>query len=97
MAKKLAGATMARELGRNEEDWKRQTNWGCNTYMLFILKHHVSLFLSFMFFLLQNQRTGGQNRFCGGGVALVGGVRWQGKGMVQIMYTHLCKCKNNTC
>jgi hypothetical protein len=31
-------------------------------------KNVMFLFLSFMFFLLQNQRTGGQKRFCGGEV-----------------------------
>jgi hypothetical protein len=52
-------------------------------------------FLSFMFFLLQNQRTGGQNRSCvGGGVAKVGGGQVAGEkgrrmNMVQIMYIHM--------
>jgi hypothetical protein len=40
-----------------------------------------------MFFLQQNQRTRGQNRFCPG----LGG---EGKG-VQIMYTHVSECKND--
>jgi hypothetical protein len=42
------------------------------------------LFLSFMFFLLQNQRTGGRNRFClgrgGGRLAMIGVGWWWGKG-----------------
>jgi hypothetical protein len=56
------------------------------------------------FFLLQNWRTGGQNRFCQG--RMRGGVwyRWEEGGsrergrrvnMIQIMYTHVCKCKND--
>jgi hypothetical protein len=30
---KLAGAAMGSQLGRNEEDWKRQINWSCNIHM----------------------------------------------------------------
>jgi hypothetical protein len=60
-----------------------------------------SLFM--LFFLLQNQRTGGQNRFCGG---KEGWYQWEGEGgreggkrmnTVQIIYTYVCKCKNDTC
>jgi lactate dehydrogenase-like 2-hydroxyacid dehydrogenase len=30
---KLSVTTIGRGVGRSEEDWKRWTNWGCNTYM----------------------------------------------------------------
>jgi hypothetical protein len=30
---KLARTTMGSRLGKSEEDWKRQIDWGCNTYM----------------------------------------------------------------
>jgi hypothetical protein len=40
-----------------------------------------------MFFLLQNQRTRGQNRFC-----LEAGA---GGEVAQIMYEHVSKCKND--
>jgi hypothetical protein len=65
--------------------------------------------LSFMFFLLQNWRTGGQNRFCPevevGGLGECFGTRGRKRGWergrrmntVQIMYTYICKCKNDTC
>jgi hypothetical protein len=40
------------------------------------------LILSFLFFLLQNQITGEQNKVClGGGLAPVGGERWWKKGV----------------
>jgi hypothetical protein len=50
------------------------------SYLYFKLeKHHVFLF-TFYVFLLQNWKTGEQNRSCGGGVlAPVGGGKWQGK------------------
>jgi hypothetical protein len=53
----------------------------------------------FMVLLLPNQRTGGQNRFCPGvGEGGRGGrERSRRLNMVQIMYTHVCKCKNDTC
>jgi hypothetical protein len=57
-----------------------------------------------MFFLPQNQRTGGQNRFClVGGVVLApaeeggGWERGRRMNMVQIMYTHVYKCINDIC
>jgi hypothetical protein len=48
------------------------------------------------FFLLQNQRTRGWNRFCMevGGVC-AGGGGWGVLG--QIICTHVSKCKNDTC
>jgi hypothetical protein len=54
--------------------------------------------LSFLLFALQNQRTGGWNRFCpeaGGG----GGDQERDRkmNMVQIMYSQVSKCKNDTC
>jgi hypothetical protein len=56
-----------------------------------------------LFFLLQNQRTGGQNRFwgeVGEGVGTNGG-RWQGRGrrmkMVPIIYILYVNEKNDTC
>jgi hypothetical protein len=58
------------------------------------------LFLSFMLFLLQNQRTGEQKRFYEeGGAGTIGREEVAGKGMntMQIICTHVCKCKNNTC
>jgi hypothetical protein len=75
---KPARATMGNGLGRSEKDWKRQIKWSCNTNM-YGNKHRetpcVAIFISsyqkvrllissFMFFLLQNWRTGGRNRFC---------------------------------
>jgi hypothetical protein len=61
-----------------------------------------------MGFLLQNQRQKGRTGFVGrevvkgvGGLAPVGGGRWLGRGsrinMMQTVYTHVCKCKNDTC
>jgi hypothetical protein len=56
-----------------------------------------------MFFLLQNQRTGRWNMFYpgAGDLALVGGVgsgeKYRRVNIMQIMYTHVCKCKNDTC
>jgi hypothetical protein len=53
-----------------------------------------------MFFLLQNwkQVLPGDGK---GGLALVvggsGGERGRRMNIVQIMYTHVCKCKNDTC
>jgi hypothetical protein len=59
------------------------------------------LLLSFMFFLLQNWRTGEWNRFCAGGVAPVGGgggwERSRRVNMVQILYIQVCKCENVIC
>jgi hypothetical protein len=67
--------------------------------------------VSFFFFLLQNWRTGGQNRSWGG-VDISGSEEEVGKcvgsgkvcrrvHMVQILYTHVCthvcKWKNETC
>jgi hypothetical protein len=55
--------------------------------------------LCFFFYKI---RTGGWNRFCGSGgelqLALMGGGRERGRRMhmVQTMYTHVCKCKNDT-
>jgi hypothetical protein len=46
-----------------------------------------------MFFLLQNQKTRGQNRFC----------QWRSVGpggrvnLMQTMCAHGCKCKNDAC
>jgi hypothetical protein len=55
------------------------------------------LFFSFMFFLLQNQRTGGQTRLR---VDMGGRGKLAGKGSrmnaVKIMHTHVGKCKNDT-
>jgi hypothetical protein len=53
------------------------------SYLFQTSKNVIFLFLSFMVFLLLNQRTGEWNRFCGGmqrWLALVGRERWQGKG-----------------
>jgi hypothetical protein len=54
------------------------------------------------FFLLQDQRTGGQNRRGSGGVGTIGRGEDVGKGhrtvnMVQIPCAHVCKRKNETC
>jgi hypothetical protein len=49
-------------------------------------KNAMFFLLSFMFFLQQNWRTKGQNRFCPE-------VGW-GK-VVQIIYTHVSKYKND--
>jgi hypothetical protein len=55
------------------------------------------------FFLLQNQRAGGQNRFCPEGQWVwhlwkgeVARERGRRMNKVQIMYTHVCKFKNKT-
>jgi hypothetical protein len=86
-----------------------RTIWGCNTYMhgntrnfpvLLSLsqtsKNTMFLFLSFMFFLLQNLTTVGWNRFClphspRGVLAWMGGGGERGRRMniMQIMYTHV--------
>jgi hypothetical protein len=70
------------------------------TYLYLKLKCHT-----FIFFLLQNQRTGGWNRSCLGwgkglGNSESGEVAGKGGGrvnMVQKMYTHTCKCRDDTC
>jgi hypothetical protein len=56
----------------------------------------------FFFILLQNQRSGGRNRSCPGGVGTSGMGEVTEKGdkrvnTVQKMYTHVCKYKNDTC
>jgi hypothetical protein len=59
----------------------------------------------YFFFLLQNWRTGGQNRFCGrwGGELGTSGrgevAEKEGRrvNMVQILCTHKYKCENDTC
>jgi hypothetical protein len=58
-----------------------------------------------MFFLLQNWRTGGRNSFFPGqgvevgidGSREGGGEKGRRVNMAQIMYTYVCKCKNDTC
>jgi hypothetical protein len=49
-------------------------------------KNAMLLLLSLMFSPQQNQKTRGQNKFCGVGV---------GGKLTQIMYTHVSKWKNN--
>jgi hypothetical protein len=55
------------------------------------------------FFLSQNERTGGRaEQVLSGGLVLVGRGRMGQKGvgkvnMVQILCTHVCKWKNETC
>jgi hypothetical protein len=56
------------------------------------------------FFLLQNQRTRRQNRSCLQGLVPVGGKKGWRKGgthgrvnVVQIVCSHVCKCKTDTC
>jgi hypothetical protein len=61
------------------------------------------LFLSFVFFFYKIGEQEGGTGFAqsGGRLALVGGERWWGKGrrvnMVQTVYSHVCKCKNDSC
>jgi hypothetical protein len=55
-----------------------------------------------IFFLLQNQRTGGQNSFCLGGTCTSGSREEVGKecrkvNIVQILCAHECKWKNDIC
>jgi hypothetical protein len=61
------------------------------------------LFYFLSFFLLQNWRTGRQNKYCPEGRAVTSGRgKVLGKGgrrvnIVQKMCTHVRKCKNDTC
>jgi hypothetical protein len=81
--------------GRDEPVWivihiRMETTQGISLYSYLYLKlakNALFLFLSFMFFLLQSQRTRGQNRFC----PEVG----EAEKVAQIMHTHLSKCKND--
>jgi hypothetical protein len=61
---KLARATMGSRLGRSEEDWKRQINWSCNTYMHRNNRRNLPVFVSLsqtikniISLILQNLRT----------------------------------------
>jgi hypothetical protein len=54
------------------------------------------LFLSFMVFLVQSQRTERQNRLRGVGVGTCGREEVGGKGIGQKMCTHVCKWKYDT-
>jgi hypothetical protein len=58
------------------------------SYLHLKLAKTLFFFLSYIFFLHQNQRTRGQNRFC-----LMAGKR--GVEVAQIMYTRVSKCKND--
>jgi hypothetical protein len=52
----------------------------CSYLYLKLAKMTCFMFLSFFFFLLQNQRIGGRTGFSRGVVlTLVGGERWQGE------------------
>jgi hypothetical protein len=60
-------------------------------------KCHVSFIIFYVF-----SSTKLENRFCLGGgwhwwEQRDGGERGRRMNMVQIMYTHVCKCKNDTC
>jgi hypothetical protein len=73
----------------------------CSYLYLKLAKDYVILFLflSFMFFLMQNQRSGGQNIICGWGISTSGeglGERGRKMNTVQKMCIHVCKCKNET-
>jgi hypothetical protein len=55
--------------------------------------------VTFFFFILQNQRTGGQNRSRRGstsGRRQVAGKEGRRVNTVQILCTHVCKCKTDT-
>jgi hypothetical protein len=70
----------------------------CSYFYLKLAKRHVSLiiFYVFSFTKLENRRVEQVGRW-----APMGGGRWQERGrrinMVQITYTHVYKCKNDTC
>jgi hypothetical protein len=57
------------------------------------------LFLSSMFFFykIREQEGGTDSAGWGAGLALVGGGGDRRVNMVQIMYTYVSKCKNDTC
>jgi hypothetical protein len=81
---------------------KTKENSLCS-YLYLKLAKTSRFFFYLLFFLLQNQRTGGQNRFwgeVGEGVGTNGG-RWQGRGrrmkMVPIIYILYVNEKNDTC
>jgi hypothetical protein len=81
-----------------------QGNSPCSYLYLKLVKTSWFSFLSFIFFLLQNQRKGGRNRsHPGEGDAWHqwerggSGERGRRKNMVQTMCTHVCKCKNDPC
>jgi hypothetical protein len=66
-----------------------------------LAKKPYFFFYLLCFFVPQSQRTGRHDRFCpewgGQDLSLVGGRKLSEKGrkinMMQIMYTHVCKCK----
>jgi hypothetical protein len=81
-----------------------QGNSLCSYLYLKLAKMSCFSFYLLSFFLLQNLRTGGQNRFCWGvgEVGTSGNGKGKGKkgrriNTAQIIYTHVCKCKNDTC
>jgi hypothetical protein len=55
-------------------------------------KNIMFCLLSFMFFPLQNWRTRGWNRVC---LEVEGSTEGRRGEVVQIMYTHVSKCKND--
>jgi hypothetical protein len=59
-----------------------------HNYLYLKLAKILSFLLSLIFSLQQNERTRGQNKFC---PEVVG----RGKEVVQTMYTHVSKCKND--
>jgi hypothetical protein len=78
-----------------------QGNSLCSYLYLRQAKNVIFLFLFFSFFLLQNLKAGDRNRSCPEGrVGTSEGGRWCGKRVGgeygTKMYTHICKCKNNT-
>jgi hypothetical protein len=105
----LVGATMGKG---TREKWRRlvvihiymKTTQGislCICLYLKLAKMPCFSFYLLYFFLLQNQRIGGRNSLGGGGIGTSGRGRWWERGrrmnMMQIMSTHVCKCKNDIC
>jgi hypothetical protein len=71
---------------------------------LYLKQAKMSMFLLFFLFSSTKMRTGGQNRSClGKGSGL---QQWEGEvtgkgekrvNTMQKIFTHVCKCKNDTC
>jgi hypothetical protein len=78
-----------------------QGNSLCTIFISNCQKHHVSLFNFFFFYKIREQEDGkGSAQGEAGKLVPVGGGvgRERGRRMntVQTIYTHVCKCKNDT-
>jgi hypothetical protein len=73
----------------------------CNYLCLKLAKHRVSRFIFYVFSSAKLENRIVEQVLPGGVLAPVGGEYGRERGermnVVQTMYTHVCKCKNDTC